>query len=68
MGRRRKLNAFTLIELLVVIVVMAVLIGILMPAQSRVRLQAKRTVCGAHLKSLAQAGVLYATDNNSKRK
>ena len=66
MGRRRKPNAFTLIELLVVIVVMAVLMGILMPAQSRVRLQAKRTVCGAHLKSLAQAGVLYATDNDSK--
>jgi len=58
-----KPRAFTLIELLVVI---AVLMAILMPALGKARAQAKRTACGAHLKSLAQAGVLYAMDNDSK--
>ncbi|MFC1653198.1 type II secretion system protein [Planctomycetota bacterium] len=66
MNERIKSKGFTLIELLVVIAVIAVLMGILMPALSKARAQARRTACGAHLKSCAQAAVLYATDNNSK--
>jgi prepilin-type N-terminal cleavage/methylation domain-containing protein/prepilin-type processing-associated H-X9-DG protein len=59
-------HGFTLIELLVVIAIIAVLMGILMPALQKVRAQARRTVCGAHLQSCAKAAVLYADDNNSK--
>jgi len=63
---RTKHEGFTLIELLVVIAIIAVLMGILMPALQKVRAQARRTACGAHLQSLAKAAVLYADDNNSK--
>jgi prepilin-type N-terminal cleavage/methylation domain-containing protein len=42
--------AFTLIELLVVIAIMALLMAILLPTLSRVRKQAKATVCQANLK------------------
>lgn len=66
MNSHLKPRAFTLIELLVVIAVIAVLMAILMPSLNKARAQAQRTVCAAHLQSLAKAGVLYADDNNGK--
>ena len=57
-----KREAFTLIELLVVIAIIALLMAILMPSLQRARHQARRTVCGAHLKSCGHAGVLYSND------
>ncbi|MFC1652108.1 type II secretion system protein [Planctomycetota bacterium] len=56
-------KAFTLIELLVVIAVIAVLMGILMPALRKARDQAKRSHCGGSIRQLAFAGVMYSEDN-----
>ena len=61
-----KSQGFTLIELLVVIAIIAVLMGILMPALQKIRHQARRTACAAHLRSCGYAGVLYSNDNNGQ--
>jgi prepilin-type N-terminal cleavage/methylation domain-containing protein/prepilin-type processing-associated H-X9-DG protein len=56
----RRLKGFTLIELLVVIAVIAVLMGLLLPALSRARGIAKRIVCANHLKTLMSASFIYS--------
>ena len=59
-----KRDGFTLIELLVVIAVIAVLMAILMPALKIAREQARGINCLANQRSLAQAYIMYADDNN----
>lgn len=61
--RRR---AFTLIELLVVIAVIAVLMGILMPALKRVREQAKGTACQSNMRQWSLIFAMYVDDNNGR--
>lgn len=54
-GRR----AFSLIELLVSISIIAMLIGILLPALPRARDAARRAACGVNMRSVGQAIELY---------
>ena len=58
-------RAFTLIELLVVIAVIALLIGILLPALAGARLSARSLACGAKLKQMGVATSLYLDDHNN---
>ena len=59
-------NAFTLVELLVVIGIIALLVGLLMPALNAARRQAQTTRDLAALRSLMIAFHTYAADNRGK--
>lgn len=60
----KKRDGFTLIELLVVIAVIAILMAILMPALKIAREQARAINCLANQRSLAQAYIMYADEND----
>lgn len=66
MATDRRRSAFTLVELLVVISIIALLISILLPSLQSAREQAKMVKCLAHVRGMAQAGMVFAQDHNDR--
>ena len=66
MRERCQTKAFTLIELLVVMVIIALLVGLLLPALGRAQEEARKTQCRSNLRQLGLAMNMYATDNGSQ--
>ena len=66
MARQNEAHGFTLIELLVVISIIAVLMGIMMPALAKVRESSKRLMCASGMRQISVAVASSAVDNNDQ--
>lgn len=56
--------AFTLLELLIVIAIIVILASMLLPALSKAKKHAQKSVCVANLKQIGLGITLYSSDNN----
>jgi prepilin-type N-terminal cleavage/methylation domain-containing protein/prepilin-type processing-associated H-X9-DG protein len=65
-SRLRPLRAFTLVELLVVIGIIALLMGVLLPALANARAQARLLKCQAQIHQISLVLLNYAADNHGK--
>lgn len=64
--RVHRARAFTLIELLIVVAIIALLIGILLPALSKSRQVGRATACLSNMHALAQSIQMYADSNDGR--
>ena len=62
----QKRNAFTLIELLVVISIIALLIGILLPALGSARMTARTIACASNIRQGAIATEIWGAENSGR--
>ncbi len=60
--KKHRVRAFTVIELLVVVSIIALLVGILLPAIGKARDQARMTISQANLRNLGTAHASYAAE------
>jgi len=62
----KRTNGFTLIELLVVVSIIALLVSILLPALGKARQQAQSVICQTNLRTIGQAEITYAVENEDR--
>jgi prepilin-type N-terminal cleavage/methylation domain-containing protein/prepilin-type processing-associated H-X9-DG protein len=62
----RLVRGFSLVELLVVIGIIALLVGILLPALNRAREESKRAACLSNLRQLGQGMLMYANEHRDR--